>query len=233
MSLDEAYLQKLMRTLSHDMGGTLRTAVGFSTLLLENCGEQFDEKAKNWLQLIKSQGEKTQEQLVALSRYARLYGIDDIKQTCDLAALCAKAINLSSLRTLYPDFLIEIDNLPQVLGYERLWVDYFAEIIVNSARYTGGAAGTLCRVYTEVQGDTLRLMIEDNGVGMTDKQMAMACLPFRAVEAGAPSGVGIGLSIAKRILELHDGRLILQASTHHRYGLCVVAELPLTIVSKA
>ena len=51
MSVDEEYLQKLMRTVSHDMGGTLRTAVGFSKLLLESYENELDEKAVKWLSI--------------------------------------------------------------------------------------------------------------------------------------------------------------------------------------
>ncbi|MBX2808666.1 MAG: hypothetical protein KTR20_08540 [Cellvibrionaceae bacterium] len=229
MSVDEEYLQKLMRTLSHDIGGTLRTAVGFSTLLLEGYSEQLDEKAQNWLHLIKSQGEKTQEQLIALSRYARLYGVEDVKRVCDLQVLCAEAI--LSLQTLYPDFSIEVGTLPRVLGYERLWTDYFAEIIANSARHCGAVADVSCRIYAESTSDTLRIIVEDNGLGMTDKQMAVAVLPFRSIESSTPAGVGIGLAIATRILQLHDGDLVLQASANNPSGLSVVAELPIDIVS--
>lgn len=229
MNIDENYLQKLMRTISHDMGGTLRTAVGFSTLILDNYKDDLDEKVLRWLSLIKSEGEKTQTELVALSRYARLYGVEDVVETCDLSELVKKALDISSMDKLYPGFKVDVDeaSLPPVEGFKRLWVDYFAELIVNSARYSGGAPSIRCRVYGERDDQGINIMVEDNGVGMTQKQREFALQPFRSVEGAGPTGSGIGIPIAKRIAELHEGLFTMEESSSNETGLKVVVQLPI------
>ena len=226
MSIDEEYLQRLMRTVSHDMGGTLRVAVGFSKLLIDNYSDDLDEKALNWLSMIKADGEKTQERLIALSRYARLYDVPDAKVECHLTDLARRAFKISALDERYPDFSVELEDLPSVLGYERLWIDLFAEIITNSAKYSGGAPSVGCRIYAEHENGELAIIVHDNGVGLTQKQIEMAMMPFRVVDNGVPGGVGMGLSIAKRIAELQGGRLHLLSSEKGIEGLAVMVILP-------
>jgi signal transduction histidine kinase len=229
MSIDEEYLQRLMRTISHDMGGTLRVAVGFSKLLLDNYEEELDEKALNWLSMIKSDGEQTQDKLIALSRYARLYDIPDALIPCDLNSLCDRAMKISSLER-YPDFTVTVDKLPIVMGYERLWIDLLSEVISNSAKYSGGAPSVGCRVFYEHEDGEVAVIVQDNGVGLTAKQIEQAMMPFRSVDNGIPGGVGMGLPIAKRIAELHGGRLHLLSNGKEVEGLAVMVIMPESVL---
>lgn len=228
MSVDEEYIQKLMRTISHDMGGSLRVAVGFSKLILENYSDSLDEKATKWLSLIKEDGEKTQDKLIALSRYARLYGIPDHPAECDLNALCKKAIETSGLDEFYSGVNLVIEALPVVHGYERLWLEYFAELVGNVAKHSGGANSIRCRIYSRKLEDSVVISVEDNGVGLTAKQKEMALMPFRTIEGAGTVGVGMGLPIVKRIAELQGGELTLEDNdTSDQVGLRVSVVLPL------
>ncbi|MGH1485658.1 MAG: sensor histidine kinase [Cellvibrionaceae bacterium] len=229
MSVDEEYLQGLMRTISHDMGGTLRVAVGFSKLLLDNYSDQLDEKAINWLSMIKSDGERTQEKLIALSRYARLYDIPDAKVPCDLNQLCEQAIKISALDR-YPDFTVTAEALPSMMGYERLWVDLLSELIVNSARYSGGAPSINCRIYSEHEEGEVTINVHDNGVGLTAKQIEQAVMPFRGVDSEFPEGVGMGFSIVKRIAELQGGRMQLLSNGNGIEGLAIMIIFPESVL---
>ncbi len=229
MSVDEEYLQKLLRTVSHDMGGTLRVAVGFSKLILESYSHQLDEKVLHWLSLIQSDGEATQEKLVALSRYARLYDISDEVDVCNIYEACHKAVGLSSLDELYPNFTITIEALPVAKGYERLWVDLFAELIRNSARNSSGVSDVHCRIYSQEDEGETTIIVEDDGVVLTQKQIDMAMMPFRVID-GIPSGVGMGLSVVKRIAELQNGHFSMESVPDNQPGVKAVVTLPSLVV---
>ncbi len=229
MSVDEEYLQKLMRTISHDMGGTLRVAVGFSKLILENYADKQDEKVLHWLSLIQSDGEAMQDKLIALSRYSRLYDIPDNIDICNVYEACQKAIKLSALDELYPHFTITVETLPVVKGYERLWVDLFAELISNSAKSSSEASSIHCRIYSQNDGDETLIIVQDDGVSLTQKQIEMAIMPFRVVD-GIPSGVGMGLSIVKRIAELQGGYFNLEPVADDQPGMRAIITLPSSVV---
>ena len=232
MSIDEEYLQHLMRTISHDMGGTLRTAVGFSKLILENGEGELDDKTSHWLSLIREEGEKTQEKLIALSRYARLYDIPDNLSDCDLGSVCGQSIKALSLGERYPNFSLMVGDLPVMAGYERLWEDLFYELIVNSAKFSGGSSVN-CTISAESEGGELKVIVRDNGPGLSSKEVVMALQPFRTVTKGMPAGVGMGLSIVKRIAEIHDGKLQLYSIDDGVDGLVAMIILPERVLVNA
>jgi len=226
MSVDEEYLQKMMRTLSHDMGGTLRVAVGFSTLLLENNKDSLDEKAVKWLSLIKEDGEKTQKKLIALSRYARLYDIADNPVDCDLTVLCKKAINNSALEEFYSSMSVDIEDLPIVSGYDRLWSELFVELVTNVAKHAAGEDSIRCRIYSHTAEGQTVISVVDNGVGLTMKQKEIAMMPYRTIDGVSLAGVGMGLPIVKRIAELQGGKVLLDDNSQEQPGLKVSVVLP-------
>lgn len=228
MSVDEEYLQRLMRTVSHDMGGALRVSVGFSKLLMDNYAEELDEKALNWLAMIKADSERMQHRLIALSRYSRLYNVTDRPVPCDLGALCQRALNICAVYKSSPYFSVRAEVLPTIMGYESLWIDLFAELIGNSIKYAGEGADIACRIYYEHENGEVAIIVRDNGSGLTDLQIDMALMPLRGVDAEA--GVGMGLPIVKRIAELHGGRLRLLSRAKEIEGLAAMVILPESVL---
>jgi PAS domain S-box-containing protein len=121
-----------------------------------------------------------------------------------------------------------------------LWVDgdavrltqVISNILNNAARYTprGGA------IALEVGRDDghARVTVEDNGVGIAPEMLERVFDPFvqgGAVQGGSPrEGIGIGLSLARKLTELHGGR-ISAASRGAGQGSRFTVELPLADVA--
>jgi light-regulated signal transduction histidine kinase (bacteriophytochrome) len=241
MPVDEEYLQTVLRTFSHDAGSALRAASGFSKLLAERYGDNLDEKALNWLSLIRTESEKSSKQLKSLSQYARLYNVEDVSLPCDLAKLCADAqqeVAVQQALAECPSLTVEVSELPTIMGNPRAWQQYFTEMLVNCIRYASSVNGepVLCRVFTEPSEKGLSLVIEDSGAGLTEEDIAKAVAPYRSLEiSGQANGQaeeyglsrqGMGFSIAKRIAELHGGLFRVSPRTDGVSGLRVEASLP-------
>ena len=234
MSVDEEYLQKVLRTVSHDMSSALRAAVGFSKLIASNYGDQLDDKALHWLSLMKEEGEQSQRRLVDFSRYARLYGIKEEPRTCDLLVLAQEAI--LECQQKYPDFSVEITApLPSLNGYKNLWLLYFDEMLSNSARHAGSSVGCVISSspVAEKSGKAglVALVVEDRGCGISVNRMEAALSPYRTLDDRSDAGLGMGFSIAKRIVEIHDGEFLVEnivdgGNVEQPAGLRVTALLP-------
>ena len=217
-TIDEQYLQKILRTINHDMSAALRSSVGFSALILSEYDDQLDDKAKKWLRLNVDQGKKTQTALVALSEYSRLYDIADESLPCDLNALAHQACNELELAGLQVDIKLSAS----ITGHPLLWKDYFYQLIQNSHLHSGA---THCVISEQCSDSELTITVEDNGTGLDEHKAAEALLPFRTL--GDAPGAGLGLARAKRIAEIHNGQIKL---TPAEAGLCVEACLPRDIV---
>jgi light-regulated signal transduction histidine kinase (bacteriophytochrome) len=236
MPVDEEYLQTVLRTFSHDAGSALRAASGFSKLLLEQYGDDLDEKALHWLSLILTESEKSHKQLKALSQYARLYNVEEISLPCDLTTLCADAQQEAAVQQAlvqFPSVTFDVLALPTVTGSPNLWLQYFTEIFVNCIRYTSpNGEAVLCQVFTEKSDKGLSLVIQDNGVGLTEVNLTKAVAPYRSLVTDGEaddyslSRQGMGLAIAKRIVELHGGLFCVSARADGVSGLRVEASLP-------
>jgi signal transduction histidine kinase len=71
-------------------------------------------------------------------------------------------------------------------------------------------------------GRKVALHIQDTGIGMTPEQADKACTRFyRSDTSGQVSGAGLGMSIVKEIVELHQGSLVIESTlgTGTRIGI--------------
>lgn len=103
------------------------------------------------------------------------------------------------------------DDLPPVL-VDYLRIDQvLSNVIENAVRYA--PAGTLIGVRGERVGDEVRLSVSDEGPGIAAVDREAVFAPFhRLTRAERPAkGAGLGLAIARRLVEAHGGRIWVEA----------------------
>jgi len=122
-----------------------------------------------------------------------------------------------------------------VLSEQSLWVDadrirlpqLLANLLNNAAKYTAEGGRIVLRV--DAEGEQAVIRVSDNGIGMTPEALANAFELFAqaaSAEHSAPGGLGVGLSLARSIAELHGGVL-----TAHSEGPGRGTELALRLPS--
>ncbi len=112
----------------------------------------------------------------------------------------------------------------EVMGDPELLRRAIENIIRNAIRYA--PAGTPVEVAVRPAGATINVCVRDYGPGVPEEALPRIFDPFYRVEEDrgrASGGVGLGLAIARRAVELHKGKL--RASNSHP-GLLVTIELP-------
>lgn len=115
--------------------------------------------------------------------------------------------------TVAGDFGVELDaNLPDttvpVRGDRARLSQVLGNLLDNAFTHTPTGANVDIRLFTE--GETAVVAVEDQGPGLSDEQLEEVFEPFhQAREAGtqAGDGLGLGLTVARRLVELHGGRL--------------------------
>ena len=133
------------------------------------------------------------------------------KEYVDVRTLMADAVEAvqpsidakrHTLRVEYPDaaIMLEVDpvRLTQVLS----------NLLTNATKYT--KAGGLISLGTRVDANEFALFVRDNGVGLTPEMMTKIFSMFTQVESDlgrSEGGLGIGLALAKGLIELHGGRI--------------------------
>lgn len=121
-------------------------------------------------------------------------------------------------------------NQPVVHGDSIRLQQAFAIVLQNAVKFTG--AGGQITVVSRRQAESDRVIVEitDNGLGMTAAELAGVFAGFARRERAGSShqfgGLGLGLSIGRRLVELHGGS-IGAASPGRNRGSAFVVELPL------
>jgi signal transduction histidine kinase len=121
-----------------------------------------------------------------------------------------------------------IDDNPQISirCNEELLATAVSAILDNAIHNTPDNGDIIVRSYA--QDDTTILSIQDTGIGMTDETLPRIFERFyRADQAHSTSGFGLGLSIAKRIIELHGGTV--EVDSQLDVGSTFLIILPQTI----
>ncbi|MBI1245795.1 MAG: hypothetical protein GC202_12380 [Alphaproteobacteria bacterium] len=99
-------------------------------------------------------------------------------------------------------------------------------LMSNAVKFTRpGGRVSICA--TDCEHDAIAFEVSDTGIGMTPGEIAIAMQPFRTVESSMTrlrGGVGLGLTLAERLVRLHGGKL--RIDSRPGYGTTVRAILP-------
>ena len=103
---------------------------------------------------------------------------------------------------------IEVDDLPKVNGNISQMQLLFSNLISNAIKYNDSKR-PLVKIYSGEQNDTgVCVVVEDNGIGIPPDKVTAIFAPFeRLHREDQYSGSGLGLSIVKRIMQSHGGRI--------------------------
>jgi two-component system cell cycle sensor histidine kinase PleC len=104
--------------------------------------------------------------------------------------------------------------LPPVRGDAAKLQQVFGNVIANAVKFTPPGGVVTIETWALPSGEAAAL-VRDTGVGMTDDEISVALMPFAQVDAGHSrwrEGAGLGLPIAKALVQLHGGRLEIRSA---------------------
>lgn len=122
------------------------------------------------------------------------------------------------------DATIESGPLPRVCLDKPRLADLLEALLENALVHRLEGVSPRIRVSGEKTDGMARLRVEDNGPGIPDEYRQRVFEVFERLHAVPAAGTGIGLAIARRIVESRGGRIHIETSVHG--GCAVVFELP-------
>lgn len=159
------------------------------------------------------------EQLLTLARVDALDA--GAKEPCELRELASGVIAALAPSALARDVRLELAEGQEqtVAGSPDLLRALLRNLIDNAVRHT--PAGTTVRVSITPEHRAVRLSVCDDGPGLPPQELSRLTERFYRPADAASEGSGLGLSIVKRIAELHDASLGL-AAAEGGSGLCAM-----------
>jgi len=117
--------------------------------------------------------------------------------------------------------------LPAIHVDPRRLGQALSNLLANALKFTPEGGAVCVRAWLEKRTGGVSLSVVDTGIGMAPEKIAAALEPFRQLDGSLArrfEGAGLGLSIAKALVELHGGTLSLESAVGH--GTTVTIALP-------
>ncbi|MBX9974787.1 ATP-binding protein [Cytobacillus firmus] len=189
---------------------------------------------KGFVQLFKSNSQKDEYFDIVLSELDRINGIvgeflvlakptADIFEKQDLTKLISEVILLSSTQSILNNVEITVENnlhAPMIHCEKNQLKQVFLNIIKNAIEAMPGGGQLNINVLKKT-GNTISIQFIDQGVGISEDRISSLGEPFYTTKE---KGTGLGLMICYKIIENHNGRLIVESKVGE--GTKIEIELP-------
>ncbi len=201
-------LDQFAHAASHDLRAPLRTIRSYITLLEEelNAVEGIDRTTIELFSRISASAERMQRLLGALLRYSTVgrREFDVVRIDPNLSVAAAVADLHADIEA--HDAVVDIDELPDVLGDQDGLTEVFNNVLSNSIRYRGDDPPRIS-ITGSVDGNVARIEISDNGRGFHPRFQDAVFEPFRRLSSIEEAGSGLGLAICASIVERLGGKI--------------------------
>jgi PAS domain S-box-containing protein len=202
-----AELAEFAYVASHDLSEPLRTITGYLQLLRRRFGAALPNEADEYVDAAIESAGRLRTLIDDLLAYSRAGSSERPPEPVDIAVIVTTiATNLTVAYDPAPE--IECDGLPVLLGEVRELRQLFQNLISNAVKFVAPDTVPHVRVSAERQGPWWRIAVDDNGIGIDPEQAERIFGMFQRLHGrGDYPGTGIGLAIARKVVEHHGGRI--------------------------
>ena len=198
---------------AHDLQQPLRSISGFLCLLKEKYGDQFDDKATKYIDQATSSAENMSELVRDMLEYSRIETEKVCYKLCDTEVVVADIAR--SLEQMFEkeNVSIIVENLPQIVCDRLKMHRVFYNLIENAIKYRS-TDDPVIKVTAEQQEDmTWLFRVSDNGIGIKKSKHTDVFKMFTRLHKDTEyEGTGVGLSICKKVIDLHHGEIWIESS---------------------
>ena len=200
-------LEQFAYIASHDLQEPLRMVASYTQLLSERYRGKLDEQADKYMGYAVEGALRMQgliQDLLAFSRSGR-HGLEMKNIECD--SVVGGALQNLQAAIAESGAVILHDPLPSITGNAVQLTQVFQNLIGNAIKFRGKDA-PMIQIEAKPQGADWLFSVQDNGIGVPPGQEEAVFTIFRRLHTRAEyPGNGIGLSICKKIIEQHGGKI--------------------------
>ena len=208
-------VEELMCLASHDLQEPLRLVATYAELLQQEYKRRLDKRGGEYLKYVIDGVGNMRQMVGGLMNYAKVQ--HDIKPLRPISADEALDRSLANLKAVLEESgaCLRRADLPTVLADESQLVQLFQNLIDNAIKYRGKEASLEISISARRSQGEWVFAISDNGIGIPREQQERVFEVFGRLHAEDYPGAGLGLPIAKRVVERHGGRIWVESDPGH------------------
>jgi signal transduction histidine kinase len=205
---------QFLANMSHELRTPLNHVIGFTELVLEDGEERLGESKRESLGEVLSSAQHLLSLINEVLDTAKVdAGKEELeRRTIDLAGLLHRSLASGKQNAARRGVLVsaEIGAIPgQVWVDERRLLQILFNLLENAVKFTEPGGRVILRAAESAPG-MLEISLSDTGIGIRHEDLERIFLPFERAEGDVGSrfpGTGLGLSLARSLVELHGGRI--------------------------
>lgn len=223
--------------MSHEFRTPLNHIMGFTQILQAQLAEQVNERQAEYFQTVLQSSHHLLTILEDILELSRLDMGDIVTHRAPVKLHNLLHESLTTIRSKDMQKLVECTlDIPEelealtVCADERHLKQVLFNLLSNAVKFT--PYGGKVHVRLEQKGADAIIHVSDTGIGITAEQQEMIFSKFYQVSAGLKGktpGTGLGLALAKRLIELHHGRIWVEsggAGQGSRFSVALPLEPP-------
>jgi diguanylate cyclase (GGDEF)-like protein len=211
MKIDKIKDEFLSNT-SHELRTPVHGIIGISESLIDGATGKLAEETINNLQMVVSSGKRLSNLINDILDFSKLKNLEielqnrptDIRQLFEVVISVIK----STIKRGEVSLLNEIpDTIPLVYGDENRIQQIIYNLIGNAVKFTYTGYIKVTAIERE---EFIEICVEDTGIGIPEDKFEIIFQSFEQADssiARSYGGTGIGLSITKKLIELHTGKI--------------------------
>ena len=211
-----ASLEGFNRSVSHDLRGPLGGIAGLARLAADALTGGDIDMVQRSLTAISSQADTSTKLIAALLQLAHVGDAQIARRTVALEALTRDVIEQVRLEPgEAADVQWVVGALPEVQADADLLRPVLVNLITNALKFSRDAHPPIVRIDASIEAGEVTVHVRDNGVGFDSAAAGRLFEPFMRLHGRRFEGHGIGLSIVRRAVERHGGRVWAEAEPDH------------------
>jgi PAS domain S-box-containing protein len=203
-------LEKFAYVASHDLQEPLRTIASFTQLLEHRYKGKFDEDADEFMDYVVDAAIQMKNQIKGLLEYSRISMKGKEFQPLNIGDVLNQTIYNLKTSIKESNAKITCDELPTVMGDEDQLQRVFQNLISNAIKFKKEDESPKIHIsaHQNEKNNEYVFNVSDNGIGIEEEYVERIFVIFQRLHTrDIYNGTGIGLSIVKRIIEQHGGRI--------------------------
>lgn len=219
-----AELEVFSYSVSHDLRAPLRSLETYARILHDDYGDHLPEEGRHFALRIMKNAEKMDRLMLDVLTMSRVSRSELTLVPIDLDEVVQDVIDqYPDLATAHRLFKTE-GPLGKVMADRSSLIQCFSNLLQNALKFVPKERTPEIRIHSQATGDTLRVSVRDNGIGIDPKAHERIFGMFERASPADVAGTGIGLAIVKKAVARMGGAVGVESAPGA--GACFWIELP-------